>query len=68
VTDDGATVLRNCPFHSLAQAHTELICGMNADVLTGFTEALPELGLVARLDPQPGRCCVALSAPSRQAG
>ena len=62
VADGPLTLLRNCPFHVLARLHTELICGMNADFLSGFAEALPELGLVARLDPQPGRCCVALSA------
>jgi predicted ArsR family transcriptional regulator len=67
LADGAATVLRNCPFHALADVHTELICGMNADLLSGFTEALPELGLVAQLDPQPGRCCVALT-PASTAG
>ena len=57
--------MRNCPFHVLAQAHTALICGMNADLLAGFTDELPELGLVARLAPEPGRCCVTLSAAAR---
>ena len=37
----GGVVLRNCPFHALAQAHTALICGINADLLGGFIDELP---------------------------
>lgn len=57
--DDGVIRLGNCPFHQLARAHTELVCGMNLALLTGVVEAL---GADARprLDPAPDRCCVAL--------
>jgi predicted ArsR family transcriptional regulator len=59
VTDDGSVVLRNCPFHQLARDHTELVCGMNLCVLdTAATEV--DAGLVARLEPQEGFCCVRL--------
>jgi predicted ArsR family transcriptional regulator len=56
----GAIVLRNCPFDALAREHTELVCGMNLAILDAATEQLPEISLVARLEPSPDRCCVFL--------
>jgi predicted ArsR family transcriptional regulator len=53
-------VLQNCPFHAMAQEHTELVCGMNLHLLEGVLDALPTSGLRARLDPSPSRCCVRL--------
>jgi predicted ArsR family transcriptional regulator len=62
--DDGAGVaLANCPFHVLAREHTELVCGMNLRLLEGVLDGLPDAGLVARLRPQPGMCCVRLESP-----
>ncbi|WP_166983940.1 helix-turn-helix transcriptional regulator [Paramicrobacterium fandaimingii] len=55
-------VMANCPFHRLAGAHTELVCGMNHDMLSAFTESVAPGVLRADLDPAPGRCCVTLSA------
>jgi predicted ArsR family transcriptional regulator len=63
-------VLANCPFHALAEQHTELVCGMNLHLLDGVLEALLEAApadadrppLRARLDPGPGRCCVVIAA------
>ena len=49
--------LRNCPFHRLAQAHTELICGMNLALLTSLAESA-DASFHAELDPAPDRCCV----------
>lgn len=49
--------LANCPFHELAQAHTELVCGMTLALLCGMLEAVPT-GPTARIDPGPDRCCV----------
>jgi predicted ArsR family transcriptional regulator len=57
--DDGVIRLRNCPFHQLARDHVELVCGMNLALLSGVAEESPD-DLVPRLDPAPGRCCVAL--------
>ena len=55
----GEIALANCPFHRLAEAHRELVCGMNLDFLSGLTEGLDdEKGLSARLAPEPGWCCV----------
>jgi predicted ArsR family transcriptional regulator len=51
-------VLGNCPFHALAQDSTELVCGMNLDLIDGLLAGLDGAKLEARLDPAPGRCCV----------
>jgi predicted ArsR family transcriptional regulator len=56
----GAIRLRNCPYDKLADAHRELICGMNLCVLDEVLAAVRGTGLRAVLDPQPGMCCVAL--------
>jgi predicted ArsR family transcriptional regulator len=55
-----AIVLANCPFHALAQEHTETVCGMNLHLLRGVLSGLDEAGLEACLAPSPGRCCVRL--------
>lgn len=52
--------LANCPFHSLAQRHTELVCGMNLDLMNGMLEGLSPRALCARLTPTPGKCCVTI--------
>jgi predicted ArsR family transcriptional regulator len=57
-TEGGAITLGNCPFHSLAREHTELVCGMNLRLLDGVLEGVASSGWVARLRPTPGRCCV----------
>lgn len=58
-TDTGIE-LGNCPFHSLAADHTELVCGLNLDLLRAMVRRLDDRTLRARLDPGPGRCCVTL--------
>jgi predicted ArsR family transcriptional regulator len=58
VVDGEVTVLRNCPFHQLAQRHTELICGMNLCVLDSLLAELDGTGLRAVLEPEDGCCCV----------
>lgn len=55
---DGCMIMANCPFHALAQEHTELVCGMNLDLLTGFLDGLEATNLRSELDPAPNRCCV----------
>lgn len=61
VTREGETVLGNCPFHRLAQDHTELVCDTNVALITGAAGE----GHVARFDPAPGRCCVTLRATAQ---
>ncbi|WP_406728986.1 helix-turn-helix domain-containing protein [Streptomyces sp. GD-15H] len=55
-----AVVLGNCPFHTLARAHTRTVCGMNLHLLRGVLDGLGDTGFEARLAPEPGRCCVRL--------
>jgi predicted ArsR family transcriptional regulator len=59
---DGTVVLRNCPFHQLAQQHTDLICNMNRCLLKAAIDDVGETGLEARLEPEEGICCVKLHA------
>ena len=55
---DGAVVLANCPFDSLAHKHTALVCGLNRDFVQGVADGLACTGVRAELEPEPGRCCV----------
>lgn len=58
--EDGEVIrLRNCPFHRLAQEHTQLVCGLNQAMMEGILERGADRRLEAVLDPAPGRCCVA---------
>jgi predicted ArsR family transcriptional regulator len=58
--DDGGVALANCPFHTLAQQHTALVCGMNLRLLEGVLDGVPGARLVARLEPAADTCCVRL--------
>jgi predicted ArsR family transcriptional regulator len=62
--EDGAGVirLRNCPFHRLAEQHRDVVCGMNRSYLQGLLEGLDRGDVTASLEPEPGRCCVAIRA------
>jgi predicted ArsR family transcriptional regulator len=56
----GRITLVNCPFHSLAQEETDLICGMNRSFVDGMLDGMEASTLDAELDPGPGRCCVTI--------
>ena len=57
--DEGADIsLINCPFHALALDYTDLVCGMNLELIGGLVETLEHPDLQAHLAPTPGRCCV----------
>lgn len=56
----GDVVMFNCPFHSLASEYTELVCGINLEIMHGVLDRLGTSGLEAKLDPTAGRCCVRL--------
>jgi len=58
--DTTGVTLVNCPFRSLAQDYTELVCGTNLEMMHGLVDGLERSRLEARLDPGPGRCCVRL--------
>lgn len=57
---DGAAgiVLGNCPFHRLAQQHTETVCHLNLELLRGAAESSSDQRHTLVLDPAIGRCCV----------
>ena len=63
VTDEGVVVLHNCPFHELAQAHTELICGMNLCLLDSMLCELGDTGLRASSIPPTGTAASGCTAP-----
>jgi len=58
--EDGTILLGNCPFHSLAQKHTQLVCGMNLCLVSGILDGIAARSHTASLDPSPGHCCVRL--------
>lgn len=63
----GEIRLGNCPFHALVDDHRELVCGMNLALAEGLLDGLGDDRIHARLDPQPGLCCVAMATtPGRK--
>jgi predicted ArsR family transcriptional regulator len=52
--------LTNCPFHPLARRQPELVCGLNLAFVEGLLAGLGAGRLRARLEPQPGACCVTI--------
>lgn len=57
--------LRNCPFHPLAELHTEFVCGVNGAFLTGVLDGARASGLeVVPLKPA-GQCCAEIRRRSR---
>jgi predicted ArsR family transcriptional regulator len=52
--------LVNCPFHGLVEEYTDLVCGMNLELLSGLLDGLHHPDLEACLEPTPGLCCVRL--------
>lgn len=65
VREGGEILLRNCPFHQLAQEFPPLICGMNLALLTGLAEGA-QWPVEVQMQPQPGFCCVALKSPLKE--
>lgn len=61
---EGTVRLRSCPFHQLALAHREVVCGMNLALIAGLADGLGAEWLHPRLDPAPGRCCVVIRVGS----
>lgn len=55
--------LANCPFDRLATEHTELICGMNLDLIEGVVEGLDCRNVAPALAPHEGFCCVRVRGP-----
>lgn len=62
--DSGGILLENCPFHMLAQRHTDLICSANLCLIQGMVAATGDERRPA-LAPHAGRCCVEVRAAAR---
>ncbi|MCM6772710.1 helix-turn-helix domain-containing protein [Nocardia sp. CDC159] len=56
--------LRNCPFHPLAAAAPEFVCGLNHAFLSGVLRGLGSDSVRATLAPRAGECCVELRPAS----
>ena len=56
----GNILLRNCPFNAAVQESKEIVCGMNLGLMRGLIRGLRIPKVSAKLDPQPGCCCVAI--------
>lgn len=52
--------LANCPFHSLALEHTEIVCDMNLRLLEGVLNGMGNAEFKARISLAPPNCCVRL--------
>ena len=55
---DDELCLANCPFDKLAAEHTQLVCGINRDLIEGVLDGAGLAGLNARLAPHTRYCCV----------
>ena len=55
--------LVNCPFHNLALTYTNLVCGINFDLIDSMLDEAGATSVHAQLQPSPGRCCVTISGP-----
>lgn len=64
MTDAGDIVLRNCPFHSVVQQHTELVCTLNHSFVRGTLGGSGGDPDRAELSPCTGRCCVVVHPES----
>ena len=60
--DEQRVILANCPFHTLAASHTEMVCGMNLALISALVDEVGPDDLECRLEPDDQRCCVVLSS------
>jgi len=54
---EGGIILMNCPFHRLAESHTEVVCAMNGAFLSGAAAACGVPEEKVEEDRSLGRCC-----------
>lgn len=67
VDEGGTIVLRNCPFHSVVEEHTELVCALNRAFVQGTLQGVRDDPDRAELSPREGRCCVVVRPPRERA-
>ncbi|HMM97275.1 helix-turn-helix domain-containing protein [Phycicoccus sp.] len=68
ITDEGRIELRNCPFHTIAQRQTELVCSLNEALARGLLAGRGEDPARAELAPAADRCCVVIRPGPTAAG
>ncbi|KUH95096.1 ArsR family transcriptional regulator [Mycolicibacterium acapulense] len=61
---EGCITLRNCPFHSVAKDHLEVVCGLNLQLVEGVIDGSSAPDARAELSPRQGRCCVLVHGAS----
>lgn len=54
----GDTAMGNCPFHRLAQRHSEIVCALNIELLRGAADGSGDTEHSILHEPGTGRCCV----------
>jgi predicted ArsR family transcriptional regulator len=60
-SESARLILRNCPFHALAQRQRDLVCGISHSFVSGFLRGLGAEHLTAHLAPREDACCVEVS-------
>ncbi|RZL78136.1 MAG: transcriptional regulator [Rhodococcus sp. (in: high G+C Gram-positive bacteria)] len=60
-SSDGTIDLVNCPFHTLARRHTDMVCSMNLALLAGLLDGAGRENRRATLAPRDGFCCVRIA-------
>ena len=61
---DGCISLQNCPFHSVAKDHLDVVCALNLELVEGAIDGSSRRDAHAELSPRPGRCCVVVHGAS----
>lgn len=77
IDTEGGVVLLNCPFHRIAEGHTDVVCAMNGAFLAGAAagcgiepgriQALAIEGLRTQGAARPAQCCARIR-PAQQPG
>lgn len=60
--------MANCPFHTLTETHTDMVCQMNHALIDALAAEIGDDSIIPQLDPTPGRCCVTLRLREPDAG
>lgn len=56
--DGDDLVLGNCPFHRLAQKHTDIVCELNYELVRGLADGCGDVDHAVESEPGAGRCCI----------
>lgn len=59
--DGESVVLGNCPFHRLADRHTDIVCELNYEFVCGIAEGARDTGSRVSSEPGAGRCCIRIT-------